>query len=321
MQEKQPLEEYLDQVEQRRAQQLDERFLALAESDRLTPEAQSALQQEARDEVKRLKTDSAALLGSYFRTAAAADELESRMRDARRTQKKRRFLPNPAVNSVVDLQEERVRHFAQGINFYKLFLILIIGSFFGVVVEMLWCLLKNGYVESRAGLVYGPFNLLYGAGAVALTVLLYRFRNRSALYSFLGGMIVGSAVEYVCSWAQEAVFGSRSWDYSHMPFNLNGRICLLYSFFWGALGVFWIKRLYPMMAQWILRIPNRVGKRLTWGLVVLTALNAAVTVAALWRWAARMEGTAAPDALAQLLDRRFPDARMLRIFPNMKFGS
>lgn len=28
----------------------------------------------------------------------------------------------------------------------------------------------NGYIESRAGLVYGPFNLLYGVGAVCLTI-------------------------------------------------------------------------------------------------------------------------------------------------------
>ena len=51
-----------------------------------------------------------------------------------------------------------------------------------------------------------------------------QFRNRGAIWSFLGGFLVGSVVEYGCSWIQEALFGSRSWDYSSMPLNLNGRI-------------------------------------------------------------------------------------------------
>ena len=93
-------------------------------------------------------------------------------------------------------------------------LICFSGSFAGVIVELLWCLLRNGYLESRSGLVYGPFNLLYGAGATALTLALYRFRNRNSWISFLGGFLVGSAVEYACSWGQEMIFGSCSWDYS-----------------------------------------------------------------------------------------------------------
>ena len=109
-----------------------------------------------------------------------------------------------------------------------LLMILFLGSFAGVVIELLWCLIRNGYWESRSGLVWGPFNLLYGVGAVALTAALYPFRNNSGTVSFAGGLIVGRGVEYLCSLVQELCFGSRSWDYSGMPFNLNGRICLMY---------------------------------------------------------------------------------------------
>ena len=132
-------------------------------------------------------------------------------------------------------------------------------------------------------------------------------------------MIVGSAVEYFCSWGQELVFGSRSWDYSGMPFNINGRICLLYSIFWGFLGVLWIKNLYPRMAKWILKIPNKTGKILTWVLAALLAFNAAVTVLAIARWSARVHGEPAENVFSQFIDRRFPDERMERIFANMDF--
>ena len=194
-----------------------------------------------------------------------------------------------------------------------------IGCFGGVVIELMWCLLTNGYLESRSGLVYGPFNMVYGAGALVLTIALYRYRNRGRWLSFLGGFLVGSALEYFCSWAQEMLFGSVSWDYSHMPFNINGRICLIYSVFWGFLGIFWVKTLYPMMAQLILKIPNRAGKILTWALTAFFVFDCVVTLITVFRWSQRVEGIAASNAFWAFIDTRFPNARMQKIFANMVF--
>ena len=244
------------------------------------------------------------------------DELSARWDDLTRQPHSRL---KPPANSVIDLEETRSGHFASGMNLYKLLLVCFIGCFGGVVIELLWCLLTNGYIESRAGLVYGPFNLLYGAGAVALTVCLYRFRNRSGWISFLGGMLVGTVVEYLCSWGQEALFGSRSWDYSAMPFNLNGRVCLLYSVFWGVLGVFWIKDLYPRMAQLILKIPNKIGKILTVAVTVFLIFNSVVSLLAVDRWSERVAGQAPSNSLEELLDERFPNERMESIYANMDF--
>lgn len=248
-----------------------------------------------------------------------SDELSARCRDTRQQRRKRRFLTAAPANGTIDLEEREGDHFARGLGIYKLLLILFIGSFAGVVVELMWCLIRNGYLESRSGLVYGPFNLLYGAGAVALTVCLYRFRNRSGWISFLGGMLVGTVVEYLCSWGQEALFGSRSWDYSTMPFNLNGRVCLLYSIFWGVLGVFWIKDLYPRMAQLILKLPNKIGKIFTVAVTVFLIFNGVVSLLAVDRWAERVEGQAPGNSLEELLDERFPNERMESVYANMDF--
>lgn len=61
------------------------------------------------------------------------------------------------------------------INFYKLIWLFMIGSVSGYVVEMLWCYIRNGYFESRQGLLYGPFSPVYGIGCVIFTILLYKF--------------------------------------------------------------------------------------------------------------------------------------------------
>ena len=283
-------------------------------------EPKEQLDQDVEREIQSLRRTTANLRGAWLDTAAMEDELSARFADMRTSRDRKWYLPNPPSNAAIDLEERERRHFARGINLYKILLVCFVGSFAGVVIEMLWCLVRNGYIESRAGLVYGPFNLLYGVGAVAVTAALYRYRNRGQWLSFLGGMAAGSVVEYVCSWGQEFFFGSRSWDYSNLPFNLNGRICLLYSVFWGVLGVLWIKDIYPRMAKAILRVPNRAGKILTWALTAFLIFNAAVTFLAVDRWSERLAGAPATNALWELIDERFPDERMEKVFANMHFG-
>ncbi len=254
---------------------------------------------------------------AYRQIVGVQDELSARWSDL--TKRKRRWLPTAPANAVIDLAEQKGEHFAGGINLYKLLLICFIGSFAGVMIEVLWCLMKNGYIESRAGLVYGPFNLLYGFAAVVLTICLYRFRNKGKWISFVGGMIVGSSVEYICSWGQEFILGSRSWDYSGMPFNINGRICLLYSVFWGFLGVLWIKTIYPWMAKMILSIPNRIGKVCTAMFTVFFVFNIVITALAVFRWSQRVDMIEPANAFFEFIDSRFTNERMENIFANMKF--
>ncbi len=278
-----------------------------------------ALEEEVAGELETLRRASAGLTRALRTTVELTDELNARRRDTKKSRDRKWYLPNPPANAAIDLEERERGHFAQGINGYKLLLICFVGSFAGVVVELLWCLARNGYLESRSGLVYGPFNLLYGAGAVLMSLALYRYRNRGGWLSFLVGMAVGSVLEYVCSWGQELVLGSRSWDYSAMPLNINGRICLLYSIFWGVLGVLWIKDLYPRMAKWILKLPDRAGKILTWVCTIFLIVNALVTAVAVGRWSQRIDGVEAPNAFWEFVDERFPNERMERIFANMTF--
>ena len=251
------------------------------------------------------------------------DEVETRLKETekydRRKKKKLRILPPPPTNAQIDYRERQEAHFAQGMTFYKLFWVFFIGCFAGVVLETIYCLIQRGHYESRVGLIYGPFNLVYGVGALCLSGALYRFRNRGRVFSFVGGFIVGSVVEYACSWFQEVCFGSTSWDYSNMPYNLNGRICLLYSIFWGILGIFWIKDIYPRMAKWILKIPNKVGKPLTWALLVFMVFNSVMTLFTSLRWSARRAGVPAGNAFEAYLDEHYPDERMQKIFANAEF--
>lgn len=211
--------------------------------------------------------------------------------------------------------------FAHGLNFYKLFWVFVIGCFLGVVIETIWCIIRNRRIESRKGLIYGPFNLVYGIGAIFMTVGLIWMKDTRDLFVFIGGTIIGGAYEYVCSVIQEKLTGTISWDYKALPFNLHGRINLLYCFFWGILGLLWERDLYPPLSRLIERIPNSVGIPLTWILVVFFVLDSFISAAAVYRMNCRQTGQIKEHTrFWQWIDRRYPDKRMRRIYPNMKFN-
>jgi len=272
--------------------------------------------EEVNEKISSYRRTSNNLIKAYKKTISISDELNVRHRELVK-KRKIKIIPKAPANSLIDLQESQTDHFAKGMNIYKILLIGYIASFLGVVIEMLWWYLKKGVWASRVGLVFGPFNLLYGAGAIVMSVALYKFRNKGRKLSFLGGFLVGTVVEYACSLFQEIVFGCRSWNYSKKPFNINGRVCLIYSLIWGVLGVYWVKAVYPWITKLILKIPRKVGKIFTWIMFTFLVFNGVVTLLAIYRWS--QPGIENTGAFWAFMEQWFPNEKMKVIFPNMRF--
>ena len=217
-------------------------------------------------------------------------------------------------------EKEKATVFAQGCCFYKLACLFFLGAFLGDIIETIFCRLTAGVWMSRSSVVWGPFSIVWGLGAVLLTALLYKYRRKSDGYLFFVGTVAGGAYEYFCSVFTELVFGTVFWDYSNIPFNLGGRINLLYCFFWGIAAVVWLKVIYPVLSGWIEKLPIRAGKILTWVLILFMLVNVILSALAMGRFVQR-QGNPAPadNALGRFLDERFPDERMERIYPNIVF--
>ncbi|MCM1544482.1 MAG: putative ABC transporter permease [Ruminococcus sp.] len=212
------------------------------------------------------------------------------------------------------VKEEGV--FAKGLCFDKLVWIFLISCVCGFAVETLWCYLRHGYIESRKSLVYGPLSVAYGMGGVILTLALYKVKDANMLKIFGIAFLVGTVTEYICSLGQEIVFGSVAWDYSNRPFNINGRVCLLYSIYWGLLGIGWIKFIYPLMSKLIEQMPVNVGTVLTWGFIAFFIFDASISAAAGLRMDKRAEGAAPQNFVEEYLDTHFDDDRMHKIYAN-----
>ncbi len=215
-------------------------------------------------------------------------------------------------------KREKSTVFAAGCSFYKIVLLFIIGAFLGDIVETIFCRLTMGVWMSRSSLVWGPFSVVWGLALALVTLLMYRYKDKTAGWLFVAGTLLGGAYEYLCSVFTEIVFGAVFWDYSKLPFNLGGRINLLYCFFWGFAAVAWFKVCYPPLSRLIERIPKRPGTVITWALTLFMALNMVVSAGALIRYDARSKGQPPANAAEQWLDETFDDAYIARVYPKLK---
>lgn len=147
-----------------------------------------------------------------------------------------------------------------------LFLLFLSYSVLGYIVEILFCSIDNKKVVLNRGFLLGPYLPIYGVGAILITFLLYRYRN-DLVALFVMGAVLCSIIEYFTSLIMEKIFKIRWWDYSHMKFNLNGRICLFNSCLFGLGGIvimkiinpFYMKILGGLSNFWIIIIGSILG--------------------------------------------------------------
>ncbi len=208
------------------------------------------------------------------------------------------------------------KRFAQGLCFSKLFWIFMIGCVIGFIAETLYCIFIEHKFEFRAGLLYGPFNPVYGFGAVLITLVLTALPTKKLIWIFVISMLLGAGFEYVCSWFQELAFGTVSWQYEDTMWNIGGRTNLAFAFCWGILGSLWMAVIYPFLSRTIEKLPIKWGRILTTVFCIFMVFDLTISAMAAGRHTARREGIPAKNAIERFLDQVYPDAVMDKIYPN-----
>lgn len=218
---------------------------------------------------------------------------------------------------VSDTLPEEKPAFARGMCFDKLVWVFFLSSFLGDLIEMVYCRIVGGKWTSRSSLLHGPFSIVWGLGAVVLTVILRPLAGKSDIFVFLGGFFTGGVYEYLCSVFTEIVFGTVFWDYSHMALNIGGRTNVLFCVFWGILSVVWLRLVYPHMERGIEKMPIVLGKVLTWVTVIAFLFDGILTCAAMTRYTQRHSGIPPRGALSSFVDTRYPDQWIEHRWQNM----
>lgn len=160
-----------------------------------------------------------------------------------------------------EIEKTKKKIMIMGISLWRLMAYFIIYSVAGFVIETIFGLITKGVIESRKSFLYGPFCAIYGVGAVIMIPSLQRFKKNNYTL-FIGGMLIGSLVEYLISLIGEFIFHIKWWDYSGMPFNINGRICIAFSFFWGILAIYLMSHFNPLVDKLINKMKEKISPKI-----------------------------------------------------------
>lgn len=226
-----------------------------------------------------------------------------------------------------------------GYTIWRILAYFIIYSVLGYIIETIFGIITKGTWESRQSFLYGPFCGIYGLGAVIMILSLQYF-NQNNNRLFWGGFLVGSIIEYVVSWIGEILLNVKWWDYSNMPLNLNGRICVFFSIFWGLLAIYLMSYINPRVDRLINWIKSKISinklKVITLGVTIFLFIDCVLTGYALKFFIIRKvhdnniqivnkdqldiayNEIYSNEKLVDFIEKFWNDRKMIRTFPNLK---
>lgn len=227
-----------------------------------------------------------------------------------------------------------------GITLWRIVAYFIIYSVVGFIIETIFGILTKGVLESRKSFLYGPFCSIYGLGAVLMILPLQRFKKNNYTL-FAAGFVIGSIIEYLVSLIGELIFHIKWWDYSDQILNLNGRICVQFSLFWGLLAIYLMSDINKRVDKLIDFLKKKISMGILKTAVVLVsiflAFDLGITAYALQMFTIRIVyDNNLNVANKQYIDEQyekiyvkdtkqkefilkyFDDEKMIKTFPNIK---
>lgn len=136
-------------------------------------------------------------------------------------------------------------------NFMLSFSLFIIYAFIGWIIEIIAALINNHKFINR-GFLIGPIIPIWGIGALMISWIVKP--SDSVLGLIVSSAFIGAVLEYVVNYMMEKIFKARWWDYSNLPFNIEGRIWLGSCLLFGVGGLLLIRYMNPFFTSVLLKI-------------------------------------------------------------------
>lgn len=135
------------------------------------------------------------------------------------------------------------------------FMYFVLYSFIGFILETFYTLITRGVWISKKCFLINLLCPVYGLGALAIVSCTRPIREYKLLTFVVGG-VAATVVEYVVHYVYKEMLGVSIWDYSTLPYNINGRICLLFTFFWSILSMLLVYVIHPFVQKNLASMPK-----------------------------------------------------------------
>lgn len=142
-------------------------------------------------------------------------------------------------------------------SIYYSILYFFVYGFLGWCTEVIFAAFKQHRFVNR-GFLNGPICPIYGVGVTLVIACLEAFQS-NLLLLYISSVILVTVLEGVTGWAMDKLFHNKWWDYSKLPFNIGGYVCLLFSLIWGVACVFIVYFVHQLIHQVLSLIPHTAG--------------------------------------------------------------
>ena len=209
-------------------------------------------------------------------------------------------------------------------EFIVLCALFLVYSFIGWIIEIVFTFLTDHKIINR-GFLIGPLVPIWGTGAILITLIL---NPKDSVFSLiLSSAVIGTVLEYIVNYVKEKIFKVRWWDYSKLPFNINGRVCLITSCMFGISGLLVIKVFNPVFLHLFLMINKSVFYILVSVLVLLVCIDFGVSFNIIQKLKFSFDSVhkdyteeISKRVRNTLMHKSIGFKRLLKAFPNIKFG-
>lgn len=140
---------------------------------------------------------------------------------------------------------------------YYWILYFFVYGVLGWCTEVAYAAFKEGKFVNR-GFLNGPICPVYGIGVGVVVQFLMPFRGQLVIL-YIASTILVTIIEGLTGFILDKLFHHRWWDYSNLPFNIGGYVCLLFSLIWGVACVFIVQIAHPVIHKGLTLIPFGLG--------------------------------------------------------------
>lgn len=172
-------------------------------------------------------------------------------------------------------------------DIYFAVLYFFVYSFLGWCTEVAFAACKEHRFVNR-GFLNGPFCPIYGFGVSLVIVFLTSYRS-NLVFLYIASVILVTLLEGLTGWAMDKIFHNKWWDYSDMPLNIGGYVCLIFSLIWGAACVAIMNLIHPLIHKGLTFLPHTLGIVLIILLGILLIVDTCVTASAIFKFNRQLE--------------------------------
>ena len=181
--------------------------------------------------------------------------------------------------------------------------------FLGWIWECFYVSAKNAWKHKKwkfinRGFLHGPLIPIYGFASIAILVSTIHLREDMITVYVIGAM-TATLFELVTGTAIEYLFKVKYWDYSDLPLNYKGHICLIVSLFWGFLSVLLVQVIHVPIEKLLFSAPELPCKIAAFVLMALFTYDATTSFNEAMDLRKVLESLTENNEMLGRLERRF----------------